>query len=454
MLAVIIITACIVTSVRCYEYSPHLRAKIASSVAKGERREQERRAVRREMCHRCKRPPVQCVCASLPRERIQTETDIVILQHPAEFRRKTFSTVPLIPLVLENVKVFVGHNFEPHQIAPFHEAIAKRQRLLLLFPGTEALSLDSPPPSRAVDDGWMPRIVDHESLNTPNTPPRNTLILIDGTWTQARRMVRNSPLLLKSCQRVQFSSTSSSIYDAVRKEPKGNYVSTLEACAQALTLIEPDRSVAQAASKHLHTALHSLVEIQLRHNSKVFPGSEPRFVGRTNKTASLKRQQRRLELEQELFDNDRSRDQNQSHKDLGDGATLRPLNSADASFVNSRWPHRSAKSLAMIEHLLTSDCCFGIKHRDGLCACILRYHNGSLGMLHVDEAFRRRGFATALVSEAARVVQSRGKPLVAFIEDGNCASEALFAKLGWVRADLNARKGTGKRRAKRKWINE
>jgi hypothetical protein len=52
-------------------------------------------------------------------------------------------------------------------------------------------------------------------------------------------------------------------------------------------------------------------------------------------------------------------------------------------------------------------------------------------------------------------VQARGEECIAFIVDGNNASEALFTKLGWVRADLHMlKKQTGNRRAKRKWVKQ
>ena len=90
------------------------KRKIASSIAKGERRAQERNVQQvRNLCSHCHRPPVQCVCDTLPSHKISTQrADILILQHPAEFRRKTFSTVPLLPLVLEHVSIFVGRSFD------------------------------------------------------------------------------------------------------------------------------------------------------------------------------------------------------------------------------------------------------------------------------------------------------------------------------------------------------
>jgi GNAT superfamily N-acetyltransferase len=91
-----------------------------------------------------------------------------------------------------------------------------------------------------------------------------------------------------------------------------------------------------------------------------------------------------------------------------------------------------------------------------LVACIIRYQDGALGMLHVDDAYRRRGLGAALLSEATKA-SPRTKwmdcpPCFAYILDGNKESEALLTKQGWVREDPTVKKGTGRRRAKRKWI--
>mmetsp|Transcript_29668 Transcript_29668/g.69819 ORF Transcript_29668/g.69819 Transcript_29668/m.69819 type:complete len:89 (+) Transcript_29668:1588-1854(+) len=40
----------------------------------------------------------------------------------------------------------------------------------------------------------------------------------------------------------------------------------------------------------------------------------------------------------------------------------------------------------------------------------------------------------------------------AFIKDGNVASERVFSGAGWVRENPNAKKGSGRRKANRKWI--
>lgn len=126
------------------KYDPNMKTKIACSVAKTERREVERSRVGREKCNRCIRPPELCVCQSLPEELINTSTTVLILQHPRERRRRSLSTVPLMPLVLKKCEVKSGYRFTPLQLDLVTEWLDKGQKPLLLFPGPpdSTLSLD------------------------------------------------------------------------------------------------------------------------------------------------------------------------------------------------------------------------------------------------------------------------------------------------------------------------
>eukprot|EP00977_Amphora_coffeiformis_P000822 scaffold175_cov177-Amphora_coffeaeformis.AAC.24 len=446
-------------------YDAHMRAKIASSIAKGERRARERQAVGRLLCDMCRRPTVQCVCEALPPSLIPTATDILVLQHPSEFRKKSVSTVPLLSLVLQNVQVVVGESFDL-DIPVIREAVSEGNRLLLLFPGEEVLSLDSPHnDERRVTDEEH-RGSDSTTKAIPTDDRKVVLILVDGTWTQAGRMIRNSPELLEVCQRVQFTSVSESIYHAVRKEPKRHCISTLEACSRALTLLEPHNPNVTVASKHLYGALRQLVRIQLQHN-KDTPHADPRFVGKSQKKAARKR--RRLELEQDMFGRNSGKEpimdmsdaancvvmqESLDRKRMDGGAILRSLHLTDAPFIDSRWPYRSQKSLQMIQRQITTDApyCLGIECDGKLCAFILRHPDGALGMLHVEEGFRRQGLGTKLLQEATRVLDREREPCFAFILDRNEASERLFAKQGWVRVDPEAKRRSGNRRSIRKWI--
>ena len=106
MLSLIILSATSFSS----DFDANMKTKIASSVAKTERREEERSRVARETCRRCYRPPALFICQALPDKPIQTSTNVLILQHPRERRRKSLSTTPLVDLVLEKCTVKVGYN--------------------------------------------------------------------------------------------------------------------------------------------------------------------------------------------------------------------------------------------------------------------------------------------------------------------------------------------------------
>ena len=118
-----------------------------SALSKEERRRQSRNlSDARATCTFCRRPPSSCVCAALPPNGGKItlpHVDILILQHPSEFRRKHVSTVPLIPLVLENVKISVGREFDDtYMLRLLDGAKTKGQTPLLLFPGPDAITLE------------------------------------------------------------------------------------------------------------------------------------------------------------------------------------------------------------------------------------------------------------------------------------------------------------------------
>jgi DTW domain-containing protein YfiP len=246
-------------------YKPHLKTTIARSVAKGERRANHRSSSgSRVLCPTCHRPPTICVCAALPVERIALEsTKVLILQHPREFRRKTISTTPLLPLVLQDCIIQVGYHFDPRngdennwkQLPWMSEILAKGQKPLLLFPGPDALTIDKGYYATTINtknneinntNGHPDGIIHHHCCDTTTTNKNTTttiknggmvvvaaedsgggcgestntktndfnlLIVLDGTWSQASNMARDSPALVQACQKIQFTTPGNSIYD-------------------------------------------------------------------------------------------------------------------------------------------------------------------------------------------------------------------------------------------------
>ena len=83
----------------------------------------------------------------------------------------------------------------------------------------------------------------------------------------------------------------------------------------------------------------------------------------------------------------------------------------------------------------TNCCSLGVETTDmELCAWVLQYEDGPLGMLFCLEEYRRKGFARALVERITKSLSDGGSSKAfSYIVDGNRASENLFLALGWER---------------------
>ena len=420
----------------------------------------------RSYCDACRRPGPQCLCATLPPSgRIGLATRVLVLQHPVEFRRKTVSTVPVLGLVLEDCRVLVGRSFGDELGRLIDGAVGEGRTPLLLFPGEGAITLDG---EGAAEELARARLQRGAAGTGDDDGPaaRHLLIIVDGTWTQARRMLRHSPVLSERCQAVQFTGTADrSIYDSIRKQPHGSCLSTLESCERTLRLLEPDCPRREEASRHLLESLGALIRTQIEYERRHLEGN-PRLVRDSAKLdAKLHRQRRVVEKpggQQQQQQQHTDHGQSEDGPSLPAGYTIRPLEEDDAPFVDGTWPYRSAKSLVMIQRQIRADqsnstiykthTCLGIEADGTPVACIVRHRNGSVGMLHVDEDHRSRGLGSALLRSSAGALLARGERPYAFIVDGNGASERVFARAGFVKADPDGKKGTGKRRAKRLWL--
>ena len=290
----------------------------------------------RDYCPGCRRPLPQCLCDHLPPDKIRLpHTRVLVLQHPAEFRRKTTSTVPLLGLVLARCRVLVGRAFgaELEAILDAARDDADGALPLLLFPGPTSLALDDPAAAarlaeRARAGGASPS----GSTPNPRTPPKYLLVVLDGTWTQAKCMLRDNPALSERCQSVHFAGTSDpSIYDAIRKEPDASCLSTLEACERALRRLEPHSPQVKEASRYLVRSLRAMILTQIDYEQAHF-NKHPDLARNVEKLRSKReRQQQFLAKYSNVQD---MRHVNNAtlvcNGTLPEGYTLRPLIKSDA----------------------------------------------------------------------------------------------------------------------------
>jgi DTW domain-containing protein YfiP len=182
------------------------------------------------------RPVALCFCAGLPT--VPTRTRLVVIQHPHE-RLHPFGTVRLLRLCLPNSEVHVpwaGFTGTLEQRVPVPDDT------VLLFPRPGAPRLDQ-----------------------LEGPPPSTLLVLDGTWPHAKRLYRENGWL-ERLRHVQLPPGAESRY-RIRKEPKADYVSTLEAVVAALRVLEPaERAEGLGA---LVASFDRMIDRQIDHSAAV-----------------------------------------------------------------------------------------------------------------------------------------------------------------------------------------
>lgn len=163
-------------------------------------------------CPRCRMHVPLCLCEALPR--IGTETEVRLLFGRDE-RDKTTNTGRLLDLCLS-------------ECGPWDpEADAPDRRTYVLFPDPEAPVLD------AAFAHLDPRPL--------------TLVVPDGRWTPARRLVRKQ---LAHLPRLNLPDGPPTRF-RLRKPPQPHHLCTLEAVARALGVIE---------GHHVEAALRDVLE--------------------------------------------------------------------------------------------------------------------------------------------------------------------------------------------------
>ncbi|MFJ7312417.1 tRNA-uridine aminocarboxypropyltransferase [Pseudomonas sp. NPDC098747] len=181
----------------------------------------------RPQCPRCMRPQTHCLCPLIPS--LDSRTRVLLLQHPSEVNH-ALNTARLAALGLTNAELVVGEEFE--DLPTLLNRPGYRARLL--FPADDAQ------PMQAYGESDEPLL----------------LVVPDGTWRKARKMLHLNPLLA-ALPRVTLAEGGVSRY-RLRKAPGPGALSTIEAIVQALQTLE-----APASFEPLLKPFEALIEGQI-----------------------------------------------------------------------------------------------------------------------------------------------------------------------------------------------
>jgi DTW domain-containing protein YfiP len=190
----------------------------------------------RVVCPRCRRPERVCYCKHVVP--IETRTRVVLLQHPRE-RDVPIGTAHMASLCLPRSELHVGVHWGGS--AALRSATSDPSRpAVLLYPGPGAVDVRRSPPAGPV-----------------------TLVVIDGTWAQTKKVVRENPELA-ALPRYAFEPDAPSEY-RIRREPRDDYVSTIEALAAVLGALEGDAERFRA----MLTPFRAMVDAQIEHAARL-----------------------------------------------------------------------------------------------------------------------------------------------------------------------------------------
>jgi len=179
---------------------------------------------------------------------IDNRVFVLILQHPQE-RREALSTAPLVAATLRHAKLAVGLSWPGLNRLAGEAADPRRWAVLHL-----GAARPDPPGGRRPLTLLNRR---GEPVSDPSAilAGLRGIVLLDGTWSQAKTLWWRNPWLLK-LHRMVLDPPRPARLGRLRREPRREALSTIEAAALALRHLEAGPEAAEA----LDTALDRMLD--------------------------------------------------------------------------------------------------------------------------------------------------------------------------------------------------
>jgi|SRR5690348_14479980 tRNA-uridine aminocarboxypropyltransferase len=175
-------------------------------------------------CPRCGKPAPLCVCAGI--EPLDNRIALLILQHPQE-QDRDLGTARLTALHLKRATLETGLSWSSLHKALGREVNPKRWAVLYLG-AASAATLPKDRELTLLDSKGAPLPEQERAL-----AEIEGIIVLDGSWSQAKTLWWRNPWVLK-CRRLALNPKQPSRYGKLRREPRREGLSTLEATALAL----------------------------------------------------------------------------------------------------------------------------------------------------------------------------------------------------------------------------
>jgi DTW domain-containing protein YfiP len=193
-------------------------------------------------CLHCRKPPALCVCGGIAR--IDNKVSLLILQHPQEQDRE-LGTARLTALHFMDALLKIGLSWP--SLSKILGRTTDPQRWAILYLGSVKAAAVLPDRDIVVVNK-SGNAVDHQEQALREI---EGIILLDGTWSQAKALWWRNAWMLK-CKRVVLGPARPSRYGRLRREPRSDGLSTIEAAAMLLARLE--------RKPEIETALHASFE--------------------------------------------------------------------------------------------------------------------------------------------------------------------------------------------------
>jgi DTW domain-containing protein YfiP len=209
-------------------------------------------------CPHCRKPPALCVCEGIPR--IDNKISLLILQHPQEQDRE-LGTARLTALHFKDALLKIGLSWP--SLTKILGRSTDPQRWAILYLGS--VKAEAVLPGREI-------VVVNKNGNAADHQDQalreiDGIILLDGTWSQAKALWWRNGWMLK-CKRVVLAPKRPSRYGRLRREPRSDGLSTIEAAGMLLARLE--------RKPEIETALNASFERLLARYRETRAGSPAR----------------------------------------------------------------------------------------------------------------------------------------------------------------------------------
>jgi DTW domain-containing protein len=213
-------------------------------------------------CPRCLKPVPLCICDSVTP--IDNRVSLLILQHPQE-QDRALGTARLTALHFKNAVMRIGLSW-PSLSKALGRQVADPSRWVVLYLGSAKVA-DLETDCDIVAINRKGEVEDNQRAILKDI---EGVVLLDGTWSQAKALWWRNAWMLK-CQRVILGPARPSRYGQLRREPRRDGLSTIEAAAMLLASLEKRPDIAET----LHASFERML-VRYREAQRVLPELAPK----------------------------------------------------------------------------------------------------------------------------------------------------------------------------------